>query len=150
MPEFYNIAFNSALGVGANTRSLSYNFDWASVLPPGAYEVKWTMQTSAYTFGNPTLYSPIYVQVDLGQSTYPLNQYNKIIGAANVPNLNTAITSYYYAADMMNPPIYLSCLPPQNQITINLLQYTAAGFAPFNINNATVASYIIYFNFKRL
>ena len=148
--KIYNVAFNSYTGTGTDTRSLSYNFDW-TILEEGQYEVTWSMATSQYTFANPAVYSPCYVQVDLGQQLYPLNSNSKIIGCCNTPNLSNGLTSYYYASNIMNPTMYLSHRPNSNTFTIRLLQNTQAnGLAPFYINNAAIGSYIIFFQFKKL
>jgi hypothetical protein len=146
--KVYNIAFNSFQGTGADTRSLTYNFDW-NILEQGEYELTWTMATSQYTFATPAVYSPLYVQVDFGQQLYPLNSNTKVIGFCNTPNMSNGIQTYYYASNIMNPTIHLNHRPNNNIFTIQLLQNTQAnGLTPFYINNAAIGSYIIFFHFK--
>jgi hypothetical protein len=148
----YNVLINSNNRVagGTTTSSANYYFNWGSVLPEGAYLLRWGFTSSNV---NTMINKIAVISVNLGQSSvYTASSSSvrasttNIIGSA-ISN-ESDLSSFLYGDSNTNNIVFLSNAPSVNEFTVTITDlagnlWTDAGSNP-------LPEYMLALNFEKI
>ena len=139
----YNIVLESSIGVGTSNNTRSFYIDWGRI-PESAYKVTFCFNSATVA----TAYTGIAnVLVDIGQTQ------NIIVGSTNASYKNNYLGTLsgspanFSSIVSTNPPVYISCRPKNNNITVQLV---TPAFAPFDTTIPDMGVYTLVLSFEKL
>lgn len=149
--ESYVLVFNSNNGVGTDTRSLQYAFDW-KLLAQGKYEIYFSykgnynnISSTASTLAQIIISPPISSKVFTATSSTG-GQVSGFLGCVNPAQCQT--TTFLSANVKDNAPIFIDSIPQNNQFTISIQNGSGVGWTDFA--SAVPNNYILTMYFHRV
>jgi hypothetical protein len=147
--KIYNVILDSVYPyiAGATPSSNQYYVNWAGIMPDKAYKVSFSFN-SAYT----TISQGIMCCLNVNLGCNDTFAYNNNLTTSNIlgviPQLYESNTVRRFVCDITsNPPIYISCRPTVNQITV-LFQNGTDNNSVFN--SPAMTNYILILSFEEM
>jgi len=149
MGRIYNIALDSIYFsiAGSANASLTYIVNWDAIMPQGSYKMTWSYNSDV----NPYPATDIYVMgiaLSLGaNSCYTVKGLSTnsttFIGFTQIVPFGTS--SYMFANQNTNPPIYLTQRPNQNNV---LVQHCNGVDTTSSFSSPIPVSYVLTLSFE--
>lgn len=141
----YTVILNSNLRTSGSVGNAMYNFDWASALEPGEYNMSWAITTGNVTITDGTA---LLVSAELGQTgAYICSAINTSAQSTNIIGTlisNEVGSSFFYGDRNSNGSLRLK-RPTSNEFSVKLLSCDAV---PLEIT--TVANYVLNLSFDKV
>jgi hypothetical protein len=146
--QSFNLIVNSMNNVSnlSPITSLDYYFDWSQI-PDIPYNVHMCYMGELNDLSTGADLAMIYINLGCKQLVYECNQYNTSSSSNFIGFLRPeryVTSSYLYAEDITNPPIYISGRPNNNVFTVQILNNLGAAYVP---TTGALAPYVINLKF---
>ena len=121
MGRIYNVTLDAFFPTsGSSNAALSYNVNWDSIMPQGAYKMTWSYMSDANSAITDAYVMGLALPLGGNDSFCVKGNYTgstTFIGFTELKEFGT--TSYYmFANQNTNPPLYLQQRPNQNTILV--------------------------------
>ena len=148
MGRIYNEALDSIYFsiAGSTNASLSYYVNWDAIMPQGAYKMTWSYNSDVNAYPPTDIYV-MGLALSLGaNSCYSVNKFSTnsttFIGFTQIIPFGTS--SYMFANQNTNPPIYLPQRPSQNTVLVqhcNGIDTTSSFSSPIPVSYVLTLSF---------
>lgn len=154
MSESYTVLINSAEALSNNNpaapnTSLNYFFDW-SILPENKYLVHFTYLGEINDLSGGTDIAMVYLNFGCGSNNFAID--SNIYGAQTSTFLGLlrperlVASSFLYAEDSTNTPIFIKSRPTNNNFTVNVYS-NVSDPTYFTPTTGNLAPYVIQLRF---
>lgn len=132
----YTVVFSSIAGtiIGGNANAV-FNIDWAAAMPNQAYKITFSYLGEVNNVDGTTI-PMLYANFLAGQNVYVAGSSTgrtqaltqNFLGLLKYKSIGAS--SFIYADNDTNPPVYISSRPMTNQVSIQILNQSGGFYAP--------------------